>query len=343
MNKEIDKIKEKVAQLEKKLLDPAVQKDKQKLKDISQKYSRLKEKLNYLEEIEKIDKLILKTKPLLLDKELSQIAQEEINNLEKRKKELLEKINPKSEKKEKKIIMEIRAGAGGEESALFASDLFRMYSRFAQKKGWDIRILDKSQSDLKGFKEIVFSVQGKGVWENLKYEAGVHRVQRIPETEKSGRVHTSTASVAVLDIPEEKEIEIKPEDLKIDTFRSSGHGGQNVQKVETGVRITHLPTNIVVTCQTERSQYQNKMNALNLLKARIKQKILSSQEKQTINQRRSQIGQAKRAEKIRTYNFPQNRVTDHRINKSWHNLEEILQGELEDIIESLKKADTSNK
>jgi len=343
MNKEIDKIKEKVAQLEKKLLDPAVQKDKQKLKDISQKYSRLKEKLNYLEEIEKIDKLILKTKPLLLDKELSQIAQEEINNLEKRKKELLEKINPKSEKKEKKIIMEIRAGAGGEESALFASDLFRMYSRFAQKKGWDIHILDKSQSDLKGFKEIVFSVQGKGVWENLKYEAGVHRVQRIPETEKSGRVHTSTASVAVLDIPEEKEIEIRPEDLKIDTFRSSGHGGQNVQKVETGVRITHLPTNIVVSCQTERSQYQNKMNALNLLKARIKQKILSSQEKQTINQRRSQIGQAKRAEKIRTYNFPQNRVTDHRINKSWHNLEEILQGELEDIIESLKKADASNK
>ena len=243
----------------------------------------------------------------------------------------------------KSVLLSIHSGAGGVDAQDWAQMLCRMYIRFCKNRSWKVKIIDQSLGKEAGVKNVVLEIKGEGAYKILKKEQGVHRLVRISPFDASHSRHTSFAQVEVLPEIQDSKIEIKPEDLKIDTFRSSGHGGQNVQKVETGVRITHLPTNIVVTCQTERSQYQNKMNALNLLKARIKQKILSSQEKQTINQRRSQIGQAKRAEKIRTYNFPQNRVTDHRINKSWHNLEEILQGELEDIIESLKKADTSNK
>jgi peptide chain release factor 1 len=235
------------------------------------------------------------------------------------------------------VIFEIRAGVGGEEATLFARDLFRMYLKYAQKKGWKIRIFNERMSDLGGIREVVFELKGEGVFNEMKYEGGVHRVQRIPKTEKSGRIHTSTATVAVLRKPKESEIKLNPADLEIETFKASGAGGQYVNKRMTAVRIRHKSTGIVVTCQTERSLQQNKEMALELLRT----KILEMEEKKKIQQlseeRKQQIGWAERAEKIRTYNFLQNRVTDHRIKKSWHNLEDILDGNLRPIISALSK------
>ncbi len=235
-----------------------------------------------------------------------------------------------------KVLVEIRAGVGGEEAALFARDLFRMYSKYAQKRGWKMRIFNLKESDLGGIREVVFELKGKDV-SDMKYEGGVHRVQRIPETEKSGRIHTSTATVAVLREPEEKEIKINPKDLEFDFYKASGPGGQYVNKRMTAVRVKHLPTGIVVTCQTERSLQQNKEMALNLLRAKLFQMEKEKEEEELKKERRSQIGFGERAEKIRTYNFKQNRVTDHRVKKSWYNLEEVLDGNLEKIISTLKK------
>jgi len=242
------------------------------------------------------------------------------------------------------VIIEIRAGAGGEEAALFARDLFRMYSKYAQSQDWRQTVLDCHYSDLGGFKEIVFELtphQGPGgggdVFSKMKYEAGVHRVQRIPKTEKAGRIHTSTVSVAVFKRPKEAFLKINPADLKIDFYRASGPGGQYVNKKETAVRITHLPTGIVVTSQTERNQFRNKENAMAILEAKILEKKEMEEMEKLGKERKNQIGWAKRAEKIRTYNFPQDRITDHRIEKSWRNLEEILDGKLDPVIEGLRK------
>jgi len=236
-----------------------------------------------------------------------------------------------------KIILEIRAGTGGEEAGLFASELWRMYRRFAERRGFKTEVIDSSQSDIGGIKTLVAQVEGLDVYDLFKYESGVHRVQRIPKTEKSGRVHTSTASIAVLKEVPEKEVIINPQDIKIDTFRSSGPGGQNVNKVETAIRITHLPTGIVVASQTQRSQSQNRERAMAILRAKLaeieKEKALG----QITLERKAQIGSAERVEKIRTYNFPQNRITDHRIGKSWRNIEKILDGNIEPIIEALNK------
>lgn len=235
------------------------------------------------------------------------------------------------------VIIEIRAGAGGEEAALFAADLFKMYSKYAASQGWRQKILNSRPTDLGGFKEVVFELSNSHVFSKLQYEAGVHRVQRIPKTEKAGRVHTSTASVAVLPKPKETEVKIKPEELRIDFYRASGPGGQYVNRRETAVRIVHLPSGLVVTSQTQRNQFQNKENALAILRARLWQKQHSEELEKIASQRKSQIGQAQRAEKIRTYNFPQNRVTDHRIKKSWPNLERIIAGKLDEVIDSLQK------
>jgi peptide chain release factor 1 len=236
------------------------------------------------------------------------------------------------------VIVEIRAGTGGEEAALFAKDLFRMYSKYARSQNWKETIFDLKESDLGGIKQVVFELANGDVFSKMKYEAGVHRVQRIPKTEKSGRIHTSTATVAVLRKPEKAEININPNDLKIDYFKASGPGGQYVNKRMTAVRITHLPSGIVVTCQTERSLQQNKESALEFLKAKIlEMEELKNLEKLS-KERREQIGWAKRAEKIRTYNFPQNRVTDHRIKKSWHDLDKILDGDLEPVIRKLQQS-----
>lgn len=238
--------------------------------------------------------------------------------------------------KSQAVIFEIRAGQGGDEAGLFAKDLYRMYSRYGQTKGWRERVLDSSASTIGGYKEIVFELSGDGVYNELQNEGGVHRVQRIPKTEKQGRVHTSTATVAVLLKPKKTEININPSDLRIDTYRSSGAGGQYVNKTESAIRITHLPTNIVVTCQTERNQQQNKETAMTILAAKLLQKQEESDLSSLSSERREQIGWAKRSEKVRTYNYPQNRITDHRIEKSWHNLETIVDGNLEPIIKAFK-------
>ncbi len=236
-----------------------------------------------------------------------------------------------------KVILEIRAGAGGEEAALFAADLYRMYQKYGEKKGWKFLVLDLNQSSLGGYKSLIAQVSGEGVEQDLKYESGVHRVQRVPLTEKSGRIHTSTASVAVLPFVSPEKIKINPQDLEISFFRSSGPGGQRVNKVETAVRIVHKPSGIVVSSQAGRSQLQNREQALEILRAKLYQRQKQEIEQKTSEIRRKQIGSMQRAEKIRTYNFPQNRITDHRIGKKWHNLESILDGDLEPVIEALKK------
>ena len=235
------------------------------------------------------------------------------------------------------IIVEIRAGTGGQEAALFADDLFRMYSKYAVSKNWKTKTLDTHATDLGGLKQIVFEIKGKDVISELKYEGGVHRVQRIPKTEKSGRIHTSTVSVAILPKAKKAEIKVESKDLKIDYYRSSGPGGQYVNKTETAVRITHLPSEIVVTSQTERNQLQNKENAMAILEAKILQKREFEELEKLSKERKAQIGSAKRVEKIRTYNFPQDRITDHRIKKNWHNIDKIMSGKLEPIIKTLKK------
>lgn len=237
----------------------------------------------------------------------------------------------------KNVTIEIRAGAGGDEAALFAGNLYRMYTRFAEKQGWKTKLISSNQPSTKSFKEVVFQITGEDIYSKLKQEAGVHRVQRIPETEKSGRIHTSTASVAVLPQAEEKDVQIKPGDIRTDTFRSSGPGGQNVNVRSTAVRLTHVPTGIVVSSQNERSQLSNKENALSILRSKLYILKTEQEFKKLDQERRSQIGTADRSEKIRTYNFPQDRITDHRIKKSWHNLEKILDGNLQPIIKKFQK------
>ena len=234
------------------------------------------------------------------------------------------------------VIIEVRAGQGGDEAGLFAKDLHRMYSRYGQTKGWKERVLDSDLSSVGGYKSITFELSGEGAYDELQNEGGVHRVQRIPKTEKQGRVHTSTATVAVLLKPKKTEINISPSDLRIDTYRSSGAGGQYINKTESAIRITHIPTNLVVTCQTERNQQQNKETAMSVLAARLLQRQEEADISSLSAERREQIGWAKRSEKVRTYNYPQNRITDHRIDKSWHNLEVIVDGDLEPIVKAFK-------
>ena len=248
-------------------------------------------------------------------------------------------MNPTNENKSDfgAVILEIRAGTGGEEAALFAHDLFRMYSGYASSQKWKQRVLDSHPTSLGGIKQTTFEVEGENAWKKLKHEAGVHRVQRIPKTEKGGRVHTSTATVAVLPKPKKAEIKIRPDETKIDYYRASGPGGQYVNRRETAVRITHVPTGLIVTSQTERNQLENKENALSILAARLLERKREREEKQLAGERKTQIGSAERAEKIRTYNFPQDRITDHRIKKSWHNMEKILDGKLEPVIKKLAK------
>jgi peptide chain release factor 1 len=271
--------------------------------------------------------------------ELKAMVQEEIESLEQRKeqldKELRMSLLPKDRNDDKDVIMEIRAGTGGDEAALFAGDLYRMYSRYALSKEWDVDVIDASPTGIGGFKEVVFGVKGKGAFSRLKHESGGHRVQRVPTTETQGRIHTSAATVAVLPEVEEIEVDIDPGDLRIDIFHSSGHGGQNVQKVATAVRIIHIPTGIVAICQDERSQLKNKQRAMGVLRARILDMETSKQQAELAADRRSQVGTGDRSEKVRTYNFPQNRVTDHRIGITSHNLERILLGDLDEFIDGL--------
>lgn len=307
------------------------------IEDLVVKYKECKATVKSIEE----------TRPLLDDEEMASLAKEELERLKSRRDRLLQEIKlallPKDPADDKDVIVEIRAGAGGEEAGLFAADLFRMYTRYAQNKGWDVDVLSSNETGIGGFKEVIFEAKGKGAYSRLKYERGVHRVQRVPVTEAGGRIHTSTATVAVLPKAEEVEIEIGPDDLKIDTFRSQGAGGQHVNKVASAVRITHLPTGIVVSCQDERSQIRNKMRAMAVLRARLLDRERQRRYQEVTEARRAQVGTGERSEKIRTYNFPQGRVSDHRINLTLHNLDAILEGELDELIDAVATAEQARQ
>lgn len=270
------------------------------------------------------------------DPDMKQLAQEEI-------KQLQSLLLPKDSNDNKNVILEIRAGTGGDEAELFAAELSRMYQKYSEKNGWHFAIVNSNGSPLGGIKSMVAEIKGKEVYKNLKYESGIHRVQRVPETEKSGRIHTSTATVAILPEAKETDLEINPKDLKIDTFRAGGHGGQNVNKVETAVRITYLPTNTIVTCQDERSQFKNRMKAMSVLRSKLLAEKEEKERRERGEIRRSQISTGDRSEKIRTYNFPQDRITDHRIKKSWNQIEAILKGDLDKIISALAEADAERQ
>ncbi|AEH44433.1 peptide chain release factor 1 [Thermodesulfatator indicus DSM 15286] len=339
--KKLDEVEKRFEELTAQLGDPAVVNDRDKYTQIAREHSDLSEIVETYRRYKKVLKDIADNKELLedADEEIAKLAREELKELEAER-EALEKrlmllLVPKDPNDEKNIMLEIRAGTGGEEAALFAADLFRMYSRYAERKGWEVEILDVNPTGLGGFKEIIAMIKGKGAYSRLKYESGVHRVQRIPETESGGRIHTSAVTVAVLPEAEEVDVEIRPEDLKIDTMRASGAGGQHVNKTESAVRITHIPTGIVVYCANERSQHQNRAKAMQILRTRLYEIKLREQEEKIRAERRSQVGSGDRSERIRTYNFPQNRITDHRIGLTLYKLEQVLDGDLDDIIDSL--------
>ena len=307
-------------------------KEKADLEDIVGMYQQYKAKGKELAELEALLNSHAEAGMMALIKE-------EVSKLKQQQGELLRRLKlslmPKDPNDDRDVIVEIRAGAGGGEASLFGADLFRMYSRYAEAKGWQVGVIDSNQSEIGGFKELIFEIKGKGAFSCFKHERGVHRVQRVPITEASGRIHTSTTTVAVLPEAEEVELNINPDDLKMEFFHSGGAGGQNVNKVATAVRITHLPTGIVATCQDERSQIRNRMKAMAVLRARLLDMEQRKQSESIDEERRMQVGSGQRAEKIRTYNFPQNRVTDHRINLSFHSLQQILDGELDEIVEAL--------
>ncbi len=281
------------------------------------------------------------------DEEMRELAEAEIEEAKPRLEEITEELKvmllPKDPNDDKNVIIEIRGGAGGEEAALFANSLYRMYTMYAESKHWKIEVLNINETELGGIKEISFNVIGEGAYSRLKYESGVHRVQRVPETESQGRVHTSTVTVAVLVEADEVELEINPTDLKIDVFRASGAGGQHINKTESAVRITHLPTGVVVECQDERSQYKNKDRAMKILRSRLYESMLEEQNEKIASERRSQVGTGNRSERIRTYNFPESRLTDHRIGLTIYRLESILNGNLDEVIDALATADTAAK
>jgi len=352
---DLENVKKEYDKLLQQLSDPTLTSDWERFKRLSERKNLLEKIIEKGKEIVEIKNKIGENKAIISakeDSELVSLAEEELISLKEKEKileneseELILEGKPQAHQNfgsqnlgGQAVIVEIRAGTGGEEASLFAGDLFRMYSKYGESCGWQQKTLDSHPSELRGFKEIIFELKDGNVFSKMKYEGGVHRVQRIPETEKGGRIHTSTASVAVLPKPKKTEIKINPQDLKIDFYGSSGPGGQYVQKRHTAVRITHLPTGIIVTSQTERNQLENKENAMAILEAKLLERKETAELEKLGEERRSQIKWAKRAEKIRTYNFPQDRVTDHRIKKSWHNLEKILNGELDPVIKTLQKS-----
>ena len=339
MIERLEEIKKKYLEIKEELTKPEILNDYNKLKDLSKESSDLEEIVNTYQEYEKVKEDIKNNKELLNDKELGEMAQMELESLEEQEKELKEKIEvllvPKDAYDGKNVIMEIRGAAGGDEANIFAGDLYRMYTYYAEKMGWKIEVINEIPGTSGGFSQIEFMIKGDNVYSKLKYESGSHRVQRVPITETAGRVHTSTATVLVMPEVEDVTIDIKESDLKIDVYHSSGAGGQSVNTSNSAVRITHIPTGLVVTCQTERSQLKNKENAMKLLRIRMNDMIMEKQEKELDQERRTKIGTGDRSEKIRTYNYPQNRVTDHRINFSVMELDRIMDGNLSVIIEAL--------
>jgi peptide chain release factor 1 len=353
MIEQLEKIEKRYLEIEEKLAQPEVAtnvsqvqslaQERAELEGIVSKYRKYKKVVRELEDVKTMD-------AAGADEEMATFIKQETALLQAKLDELTEELRlaliPKDPNDEKDIIVEIRAGTGGNEAALFAADLYRMYSRYAQSQGWKTDVISISESGIGGFKEIIFEVKGRGAYSRLKYESGVHRVQRVPVTEASGRIHTSTATVAVLPKAEEVDIEIDPDDLKIDVFHSGGAGGQNVNKVATAIRVTHLPTGMVVVCQDERSQLQNKVKALAVLRTRLLDIERRKQEEEITSKRRSQVGTGERAEKIRTYNYPQDRISDHRINLTIHNLPEFMEGKegkLDELIDALANEERSRQ
>ncbi len=350
----LDKLKDvenRYQEISLKLTDPSVIADNGQYRDLMREYKNLTPIVEKYQEYRRASEALEEAKELLaeggLDRELHEMAQEQLasskEDAERCAEELKILLLPRDPNDEKNVIVEIRGGAGGEEAALFAGSLYRMYSMYAEGRGWKPEVLNANETELGGYKEISFSIDGEGAYSRLKFESGVHRVQRVPETESAGRGHTSTVTVAILPEVEEVEVDINPGDLQIDTFRSSGAGGQHINKTESAIRITHLPTGIVVECQDERSQYKNKDKAMKILRSRLYEIKQREQDEKIASQRKSQVGTGDRSERIRTYNFPQGRLTDHRIGLTIYRLDSVMNGDLDEVIDALITYDQAEK